>query len=186
MACARRYNLPLGDFPPVAKYRAMLREVLYEYPIPRCIAFASIRLHALLCCRLSPLSPACCVVLCCVCGAPPDQRYIGVQAARQVHGERDGPRAHPRHPPVTAAGPPLLAAAFTTCMYRYTISNIPARDEPALPLHVCRPLRAPSPSPMFSIQTSIIGANTRYLHILSAILLAPELNHRICSNVVCC
>ena len=27
IACARRYGLPLGDFPPVDKYRAMLREV---------------------------------------------------------------------------------------------------------------------------------------------------------------
>lgn len=27
LACARRYNLPLGDFPPVEKYRAMLREI---------------------------------------------------------------------------------------------------------------------------------------------------------------
>ena len=27
MACARRYNLPLGDFPNVDQYRKMLREV---------------------------------------------------------------------------------------------------------------------------------------------------------------
>eukprot|EP01041_Mallomonas_annulata_P007422 gene7422-15164_t len=27
LACARRYNLPLGDFPPVDKYRSMLREI---------------------------------------------------------------------------------------------------------------------------------------------------------------
>ena len=26
-ACARRYNLPLGDFPNVDQYRRMLREV---------------------------------------------------------------------------------------------------------------------------------------------------------------
>mmetsp|Transcript_38872 Transcript_38872/g.39557 ORF Transcript_38872/g.39557 Transcript_38872/m.39557 type:complete len:148 (+) Transcript_38872:154-597(+) len=27
LACARRYNLPLGDFPPVDKYRSILREI---------------------------------------------------------------------------------------------------------------------------------------------------------------
>ena len=27
LACARRYNLPLGDFPNVDQYRKMLREV---------------------------------------------------------------------------------------------------------------------------------------------------------------
>ena len=27
LACARRYNLPLGDFPPVDKYRKMLSEI---------------------------------------------------------------------------------------------------------------------------------------------------------------
>ena len=27
LACARRYNLPLGDFPPVEQYRKMLREI---------------------------------------------------------------------------------------------------------------------------------------------------------------
>jgi EH domain-containing protein 1 len=27
VACARRYNLPLGDFPPVENYQRMLREV---------------------------------------------------------------------------------------------------------------------------------------------------------------
>ena len=27
LACARRYNLPLGDFPPVDQYRKMLSEV---------------------------------------------------------------------------------------------------------------------------------------------------------------
>jgi EH domain-containing protein 1 len=27
LACARRYNLPIGDFPPVDKYRKMLQEV---------------------------------------------------------------------------------------------------------------------------------------------------------------
>ena len=30
MACARRYNLPLGDFPNVDQYRKMLREVRGE------------------------------------------------------------------------------------------------------------------------------------------------------------
>jgi hypothetical protein len=35
-ACARRYNLPLGDFPPVDQYRKMLSEVSL-----RCCCYAS-------------------------------------------------------------------------------------------------------------------------------------------------
>ena len=36
VACARRYNLPLGDFPPVDKYRRMLSEVkdISDFKVP--------------------------------------------------------------------------------------------------------------------------------------------------------
>lgn len=59
VACARRYNLPLGDFPPVDKYRKMLSEVkdISDFKVPNTMHHTPHTIHHTSCPIIHHITP---------------------------------------------------------------------------------------------------------------------------------